>query len=269
MDNVSDIQTLYNNNVDLEDTRLERHQLEHDITLRFFEDYIPASARVLEIGAATGTYTKWLAARGHSITAVDLSENLLAKCKERMVSSEFQKNVSFHIADARDLSGISGNSFEVVLLMGPLYHLVLKDDRQKALQEALARLKPGGLIFSAWISRYGILGELLVKHPEWIESQNEVRSILTHGRDTEDRPRGGFRGYFCTVSELAPLHESVGFEKMVVAGVEPGISADDASYNRLQGKQRRLWLDLFYEVSTEESLIASSRHLLFIGRKPA
>ena len=267
-DDVSDIKSFYDNNVDLEDARLERHQLERDVTLRFFEDYIPPGARVLEVGAATGTYTKWLAARGHSVTAVNFSENLLAKCKEQLASAGFQENVSFHIVDARDLSGIPENSFDVVLLMGPLYHLILKDDRHKALQEAFARLKPGGLIFSAWISRYGILGELLAKCPDWIEKQNAVHSILTRGRDPENWPRGGFRGYFCTVSELAPQHETVGFEKVVLAGVEPGISADDASYNRLQGKQRQLWLDLFYEVSTEESLVASSRHLLFIGRKP-
>jgi GNAT superfamily N-acetyltransferase len=53
------------------------------------------------------------------------------------------------------------------------------------------------------------------------------------------------------------------------AGFEPGISADDESYNKLQGKQRQLWLDLFYELSMEQSIIGASRHLLYIGKKTA
>jgi hypothetical protein len=52
-----------------------------------------------------------------------------------------------------------------------------------------------------------------------------------------------------------------------VAGVEPAISAEDENYNKLQGKQRQLWLDLLYEMSTEKSIIGASRHLLYIGKK--
>ncbi len=58
------------------------------------------------------------------------------------------------------------------------------------------------------------------------------------------------------------------FGALVVAGVEPAISADDESYNRLTGVQRERWLDLLYDLSREPSLVASSRHLLYIGRRP-
>jgi heat shock protein HspQ len=63
------------------------------------------------------------------------------------------------------------------------------------------------------------------------------------------------------------LHEAVGFATIVIAGVEPAISTDDESYNKLQGRQRQLWLDLFYEISAEKSILGSSRHLLYIGKK--
>lgn len=59
----------------------------------------------------------------------------------------------------------------------------------------------------------------------------------------------------------------MGFETLVVGGVEPVIAADDESYNKLQGIQRQLWLDLLYELSVEKSIIGASRHLLYIGRK--
>jgi hypothetical protein len=104
--------------------------------------------------------------------------------------------------------------------------------------------------------------------PTWIQDQVEVRSLLTNGRRPDHYPRGGFRGYFAHISEIAPLHETVGFQTIIVAGVEPAISADDQSFNRLEGKQRRLWLDLLHEISTEPSILGASRHLLYVGEKP-
>ena len=105
------------------------------------------------------------------------------------------------------------------------------------------------------------------KMPEWIEDRDHVRSFLDRGRRPDDQPRGGFRGYFARVSEIKPLHEELGFETLVLAGVEPAISADDESYNRLRPPQRDLWLDLLFDVSSDETTIGASRHLLYVGRK--
>jgi len=154
-----------------------------------------------------------------------------------------------------------------VLLMGPLYHLVFNEDRMMALAAAASRLKSGGILFSSHISRFGILGDLIRNIPDWIEKQDEVRSIIEEGRDPFHRRGEGFRGYFATTDEIIHLHENAGLETLALAGVEPAISADDESYNRLQDRQRALWLDLLYEVSQEPGILAASRHLLYIGRK--
>jgi hypothetical protein len=151
--------------------------------------------------------------------------------------------------------------------MGPLYHLIAEADRRRALQEAFDRLRGGGVLFSSLISRFGIMGDLVRDFPTWIEDQTEVSSLLERGRRPNEYPRGGFRGYFARVAEIAPLHEALGFETLTVAGVEPAISADDESYNRLEGTQRQQWLDLFHKISTEETIIGASRHLLYVGRK--
>ena len=63
------------------------------------------------------------------------------------------------------------------------------------------------------------------------------------------------------------MHEAVGLRTLQIAGVEPAISADDESYHALDGKQRELWLNLLFEVSKERSMLASSRHLLYVGRR--
>jgi len=128
-------------------------------------------------------------------------------------------------------------------------------------------LREGGILFSAFISRYGILGDLIRKVPDWIEYRADVESLFKRGRGADNAPPGSFRGYFATAGEIAPLHESMGFETIKLVGVEPAISADDESYNMLEGGRRKLWLDLLYEVSAEPSILAASRHLLYIGRK--
>jgi len=269
LDDVSDIRSYYDSATERELARLGRHQLEHDITWRYLDRYLPSEGAVLDIGAGAGGYTVELARRGYTVTAVDLSGKLVELCRKRVSEAGLQGRVTFLVADARDLRDVGHSLFDAVLLMGPLYHLVLEEDRRTALREAFDRLRPGGVIFSAFISRYGILGDLMKNIPQVIEARAVIRSLIQQGRHPEGMPHvGGFRGYFAEVSEIAPLHEDAGFRTLVVAGAEPAISADDESYNRLEGLRRQLWLALLYELSTEESIIAASRHLLYIGRKP-
>lgn len=267
MDDISDIADFYNNQVDQESSRLNRHQLEHDLTWRLLDRYLPAQGSILEVGAATGGYTLDLARRSYTVTAVDMSSVLLEICRQNLANEGLAEQTRLVLADARDLSAVTDRDFDAALLMGPLYHLVELTDRQQALKEIYERLKAGGVIFSSFISRYGILGDLLKKVPHWIEERAEVRAVMDLGRDPDHYPRGSFRGYFALASEIAPLHEEVGFQTITLAGVEPAISADDASYNKLVGVQRELWLELLEQISTEPSIIGASRHLLYVGKK--
>ncbi|MFC2070868.1 class I SAM-dependent methyltransferase [Chloroflexota bacterium] len=270
IDDVSDIQLYYDERNEGEMARLGKHQLEHDITWRYFDKYLPGKGNILEIGCGAGTITIGLLKHGYKVSATDLSEKMIELCMKRVTEEGVKKNVLLYVKDARDLGEIKENAFDAALLMGPLYHLVHKEDREMAVKEAFNRLKPGGIIFSSFISRYGIWGDIIKHIPEIIEKKNDVLSILDNGRDLESGPPEGigFRAYFTTVSEIAPLHEEGGFETLVIAASEPCISAEDEIYNILEGKRRKLWLNLFYKLSTEESMIASSRHLLYIGRKP-
>jgi S-adenosylmethionine-dependent methyltransferase len=266
-DNISDVAAFYDSGVEYEDSRLKGHQLEYDLTWRYLTRYLPPTGSILEIGAATGRYTLALCRRGYSVTAVDLSAGLLERCKLRLADEELDGQAQFVVADARDLHALPAMAFDAVLLMGPLYHLIFEEDRRQAIRQAADRLRSGGLLFSAHLSRLGLLGDLMKKAPEWIERREEVRFMLDHGRRPDDQPRGGFRGHFARVSEIRPQHEALGIQTLVLAGIEPAISADDESYNKLRATQRDLWLDLLEEVSSDETTVGASRHLLYVGRK--
>jgi len=267
IDDISDIAASYDGGVEEEHSRLERHKLEYDVTWRYLTRHLPRVGSILEIGAATGRYTLPLCRLGYDVTAVDLSAALMEKCRRRLAAEQLPGQPRFVVADARDLHSVAGAEFDAVLLMGPLYHLVVEQDRRQALQQAIDRLRTGGLLFSAFLSRLGTLGDMIKNMPEWIARREEVRCLLEKGRRPDDQPRGGFRGYFARVSEITALHEPLGIQTVVLAGVDPVISADDESYNKLQAPQRDLWLDLLFEVSTDPTILGASRHLLYIGRK--
>lgn len=268
MDDVTDIAAFYNNRPQKESLRLDQHQLEFDLSWRYLMAHMPENASILEIGAAAGRYTVPLARRGHSVVAVDISTALLDVCRDNLTAAGLADRVRLITADARDLAAVEDDHFDAVLMMGPLYHLVEAADRTLALQQAYERLHRGGILFTSFISRLGNMGGLLKHQPDWIEQTAQVAALLERGDWPASPPHSRFRGYFATASEIAPLHEAIGFETLAVAGIEPVISADDESYNRLEGKQRQLWLDLFYKISTDSSIIGASRHLLYVGRKP-
>jgi len=270
MDDITDIREMYNANWDKEDDRLLRHQLEHDITWRYLEQYLPPpGAKVLEIGAATGRYTMELARRGYNVLAIDIAGELVARGKARIDDLGLGSRVEFRVGDIRMCGGVPESSFDAALIMGPLYHLVLQEDRELVLNKVFKFLKPGGVIFSAWISRFGIFGDNMKKMPDLIFKKEAVSFILERGCDRDRvHPKSSFRGYYARADEIAPVHEQAGFRTLAVAGAEPAISADDASYNCLEGERRQLWLDLLFKLSAELSMVASSRHMLYIGEKP-
>ena len=267
-DDIQDIAAHYDEDPLAEAARLGLHQLERDLTWRILDRYLPASGPILDLGAAAGAYTLPLAKRGYAVTAIDLSKGLVELLRSRLQADGLDDQVTCLVADARDLSAVTRNDFRAALMMGPLYHLVHEADRRCALRQAFERLRPGGLIFSSCLSRFGVLSDLLRTSPEWIEEQSVVRALLEQGRRPEDAPRGGFRGYFATPSEIAPLHEAEGLGTVLLAGVEPAIGAHDEDYNRLDDPQRTLWLDVLEELSTIPSVVGASRHLLYVGRKP-
>ena len=271
MDDISDIREMYDASGDREDDRLRRHQLERDITWRYLDKYLPHSgSSLLEIGAATGRYTLELARRGYDVLAIDLSSELTARAKTRAIEAGFNDRIEFRVDDIRTVTDLPDEVFDGALVMGPMYHLVEFEERKTTLDRVFRTLKPGGIIISSWISRYGIWGDIIKRESGFIFKTEMIQSVLDRGRDPEwyrCGANGGFRGYFAQTSEIPMIHEESGFQTLGLVGVEPCIAADDASYNTLEGEQRRLWLDLLFKISSEPSMVASSRHMLYIGKK--
>lgn len=140
-----------------EDVRLEKSrqgQLEYLTTMHYIHKMIPKNAKILEIGAGTGRYSIALAKEGFKVTAVELAERNLDILKQ---NSKGIENIVSYQGDALDLSRFADNSFDMTLVLGPMYHLYEKEDQIRALSEAVRVTKPGGIIMTAFLSIHAIM----------------------------------------------------------------------------------------------------------------
>lgn len=139
-----------------EDSRLaSKHgSVEFLTTMKYIEKYIKPDNRVLEIGAGTGRYSHALAQKGYAVDAIELIEHNIEIFKQNTKPNE---NISITQGNAMDLSRFSDDSYDITLLLGPLYHLYTKEDKQQALSEAIRVTKPGGIVFAAYVISDGCL----------------------------------------------------------------------------------------------------------------
>lgn len=139
-------------------TRMGR--VEYITTMKYVGKYLKPGMRVLEIGAATGRYSHALARQGYAVDAVELLEHNIDIFRKNTLPGE---KVTVRQGNAVDLSFFADDTYDVTLLLGPMYHLFSEEDKLRALGEALRVTKKGGVVFAAYcmgdasILSYGFL----------------------------------------------------------------------------------------------------------------
>lgn len=222
----------------------------------------------LDVGGATGVHAEWLAKQGHSVHIVDLTPRHFEKSQAELGS----RGVTAELGDARSLSA-PDNTFDVALVLGPLYHLVDRIDRVRALREAGRVVRPGGLVAAATISRFASLFDRLAREflfgPEF---RGVVERDLRTGqhRYPEGRPHWFTTAYFHHPAELRSEAESAELEVVELVGVEdlrgwlPHLAA-----RWTREHDRRTIVDAATLIEAEPSLLGLSAHLMLIARVPA
>lgn len=107
---------------------------------------------ILDCGCGTGKYSTTLWEEGHNVTAMDLVSHNVTQLKKK------NTGVIAMQGNATDLSQFNDQTFDIILLLGPMYHLISEAERITALKESARVLRPGGYIFVAYcMNEYSVI----------------------------------------------------------------------------------------------------------------
>ena len=249
--------------------RLERHRTELAVTLRALGEYLPSPpAKVLDVGGGPGRYAVELARRGYRVVLLDLSRACLELVREKAHEAGVEL-AGYEHGDARDLTRFGDGSFDAVLLLGPLYHLLAEEERRRAIREAWRVLRPAGLLFAAFITRYAVVRWAAKESPEWIlKNRGRLEMVLASGVLRKHPGEPGFpSAYLARPAEIVPLMESEGFETLDLVACEGVISMIEERVNELSGELWEAWVELNYRLGKDPSVHGAAEHLLYVGRK--
>lgn len=225
---------------------------------------------VLDVGGAAGAYAYWLAGLGHTVHLLDPVEKHLRQAEEAG-PRRLRPLASIRRGDARSLPYAEASA-DLVLLLGPLYHLQEAEDRLAALLEARRVLKPGGLLFAAAISRFaslvdGLRSGSVLDDPVFAAI---VRDDLRDGRHRNDtrNPRYFTSAYFHRPEDLLAEIAEAGFAGGRLYAVEgPAFALPDFAAHWKDPARREALLGFLRLVETEPALMGASPHLLACARK--
>ncbi|MDP9313100.1 MAG: class I SAM-dependent methyltransferase [Chloroflexota bacterium] len=260
------VEHFYNTNVDAEWIRLDRHRTEFAVTLRVLAEFLlPPPATLLDVGGGPGRYAITLAQQGYHVTLVDLAQQNLTLAGEqaRMANVSLAGCVC---ANALDLSMFPDTTFDAVLLLGPLYHLLSASERQRAVQEALRVLNPAGILAVAFITRFAPFRTAARENPlKLVQQRAHVEQMLRTGEDTtsSDFPHV----YFAHPLEVQPFMELLGTQMLSLVGCEGVIAGMEELVNALDGEAWETWVDWNYRLGQDAALHGAADHLLYVGKK--
>lgn len=226
-------------------------------------------ADILDVGGGPGVYSKWLAQLGHNVHLIDAVPSHVQEARKN-ARSRTGELFSAELGDARRL-GFPHNSFDTVLMFGPLYHLTKAQDRIQAMREARRVLRPQGLLFAAAISKYASLIDGL-KYG-FLDDPAFERIVDRDLKEGQHRNPTGGKDYFTTAffhhpRELAQEVKKSGYNLKGIYAVEgPAEILSRQNLNKRLGDEnaRRRILRFLETVEQEPSLLGMSSHLLAVG----
>jgi ubiquinone/menaquinone biosynthesis C-methylase UbiE len=241
-----------------EDSRLNRSKaarVEFITTVRAIESVLRPGACILDVGAGAGEYSLHFAQRGYAVTAVELSPANIAAFEKKIKP---EHTVRLLQGNALDLSAFADESFDVVLLMGPLYHLKEAADRDRAIAEAKRVCKRDGVIFFAFIGNDMVVLTELSYRPQFF-SENPY--------DHESFKVEDFPFVFFTLDQMRDMLTQNGITILREIAADGVSELMEDAINALSEEDYAQYLRYHLYCSEKPEMLGRSSHLLFAGRR--
>jgi SAM-dependent methyltransferase len=251
-------------------------RLEFDTTMHFFKKYSPRSGLVLDAGGGPGRYTLELAKLGYDVVLLDLTPELLDIARRQIKKTGVADRVKQMVQGSiDDLSMFNDDTFDAVICLGALSHIVETENREKAIDELVRVTKSNATLFVSVIGRLAILVCALVYWPEDMGIDGLYRKLY----DTGDY-HGGL-GVYARGHSFAPCHlylseelessfKKRGVKVLEMVGLQGLATRHEKETNRLFKKYPegwKNWWELHLATCTHPSMVDNSQHFMIICRK--
>lgn len=247
-----------------EDARLllQHGQVEYITTQKYIHECLGDNpgASILEIGAGTGRYSVTLAKEGYSVTAVELIEHNIEVLKNKLDGSE---DITVLQGNAVDLSFLRDDSFDLTLLLGPMYHLYTKEDKILALSEAVRVTKPGGYILVAYCMNEPTI-------IQYVFMRDNLKKTLDNGMVTDDwhcisEPSEIFE--LIRTEEIAELDAAVPVERIKLVAADGAALYIRELIDSMDKETFAKWVEYHLATCERQDLVGASHHTIDILRK--
>ena len=253
----------YYENYDEEHRLTSNHgKVEYITTMKYIHEYLKekSDSKIIEIGAATGRYSVTLAKEGYDVTAVDLVSSNLDKLRAKLDGTE---KIEVYEGNALDLSRFNDETFDMTLLLGPMYHFYNDTDRQKALSEAVRITKKGGHIFVAYIMNETTIIDCLF-------NMGRLDEIRDKGLVTEDwhclsNPEELFS--MIRTEEIAALNATADVTREKLIASDGTTNFFRPMIDGLSDEHFNAWVDFHLHICERQDIVGMSHHSLDILKK--
>lgn len=229
-------------------------------TMRYVEKYLRPGMRVLEVGAATGRYSHHIARMGYRVDAVELVQHNIDLFKQYTQPGE---NVTIRQGDARQLE-FDEDTFDITMVLGPMYHLFTPEDQHQALAEAIRVTKAGGVIFVAYCGNDATIVQFAFQRGMLREQRyRELIDPVTFKAHSD--PGELFQLY--RKEDIDALMQVFPTKRLHYVGADLATNYMREAVDAMDDEMFDLYLKYHFAVCERGDLVGASHHILDIFRK--
>jgi len=248
------------NNYDEEGRLMRKSRMpEFLTTMKYIEKYLTPGAKIIEIGAGTGRYSLALAEMGYDVTAVELVPHNIEIMKKKV---KHHHNIKIYEGNACDMSAFESDTYDIVLLLGPMYHLFNNENKHKSLSEAIRLAKTNGVIYASYCNNDTSIYKFFHKN---IVLDYLKKGLIKEDYHTVSAPEEIFELY--RKSDIDKLMENYDVTRLHFIGVDMLSYIFDDKFDDLSDHEFEEYMKFLSNICEREDCVGMSIHMLDIFRK--